>query len=379
MPKIVYCVTSSSTATAFLLPEVIMMRERGWDVVILCGDETALGFVGLASGLHLPMAREPRPLMDMGSLLLLGWALRKLRPDVLVASTPKAALLSITAGWALRIPARVYHCRGLRSEGAKGLTRALIRLLERMTARMATHVLSDSQSLAAALAAYGGSQRAHVLGLGSCMGVRTSTFRPPTLLERQRARDSLELKSSDVVALFVGRLNEDKGLDMLSRVYASLVKNRPEVGERALLVIAGPSESDSLVKRLEESLAGTRHRLVTGLVDPSRFFAAADFFVYPSRREGFPIAPLEAQAVGLPVITTDATGCIDCVLDGQTGVVVPKESSGELSAALDLLFSDTGVRLRMGSAARTWVCDNFEQDKVVAQRVEWLHSVYQAG
>jgi glycosyltransferase involved in cell wall biosynthesis len=85
-----------------------------------------------------------------------------------------------------------------------------------------------------------------------------------------------------------------------------------------------------------------------------------DVLVHPSYREGLPTVPLEAAAMGVPVVTTAIPGCVDAIKDGQTGILVPPRDSAALAETLRVLLRDSAMRERMGTTGREWVarwCD----------------------
>lgn len=77
--------------------------------------------------------------------------------------------------------------------------------------------------------------------------------------------------------------------------------------------------------------------------------------VLPSLREGFPNVVLQASAMGLPTVTTDATGAIDSVQECKTGLIVRTQDQRGLAEAIKTLIRDPGMALRYGVAARNWV------------------------
>jgi glycosyltransferase involved in cell wall biosynthesis len=93
--------------------------------------------------------------------------------------------------------------------------------------------------------------------------------------------------------------------------------------------------------------------------DVRPYLAAADLLVLPTRREGLPNVVLEAAAMGVPSVTTTATGAIDSVADGETGILVPPDDPHALAAAISALLKDPGLRRQMGESARRRVVTMF--------------------
>jgi glycosyltransferase involved in cell wall biosynthesis len=86
--------------------------------------------------------------------------------------------------------------------------------------------------------------------------------------------------------------------------------------------------------------------------------------VLPSYREGFPNAPLEAAAMGLPVVASDAVGCIDAVQDGETGVIFPAGDTDALRIAVKQYLDDPSLRRKHGAKGRLRVLKNFRPEDV---------------
>ena len=369
MPRIVFGVTIPMTAQAFLLDQMVDLHDAGWDVHLVTSPVD--GFEGLLTipgiTVHaLPMKRPPAPLLDLQSLGKWMRLLRRIEPDVLVASTPKAGLLGMLAAWVTRVPARIYHIRGLRAEGLHGLTKRLSLVSETIAIRCSTSVLCDSDSLMSRLLEVGALKRHRgtVLGGGSCCGVDTGHFRPPSRVERDAARAALRLPGHAVVIGFVGRIVSDKGITELLAATTALRSANPSV----TLVLVGPHEEPDLQLPPPSDgiiAVGTAH-------DVRGYYWAFDIFCLPSHREGFPISLLEAQACGLPVVTTAATGCVDAIVDNKTGVICPVGDKQALSSALDSFIKDASKRLIFGRAAQSWVAENFDACLVRARVIEFF-------
>jgi len=86
--------------------------------------------------------------------------------------------------------------------------------------------------------------------------------------------------------------------------------------------------------------------------------------VLPTYREGFPIAPLEAAAMELPVVATNGDGCVDAVVDGVTGLLVPPKDPQALAAAIERLILDPKLRQEMGQAGRRRVLKDFRPEAI---------------
>ena len=90
-------------------------------------------------------------------------------------------------------------------------------------------------------------------------------------------------------------------------------------------------------------------RFLGGRDDVDRLYAGMDLFVLASHREGFPRSPMEAAAMGVPVVATDIRGCRQVVDDGVTGLLVPVRDAGALAAAIATRSaSDRDRRRRFG-------------------------------
>lgn len=159
--------------------------------------------------------------------------------------------------------------------------------------------------------------------------------------------------SDEKVILYVGRLEECKGLDFLIDGLA-----RMENLDAAVLFIGNGSQEEVLKKRCRDFSLEAQF---LGHIDNEKlyqYYALADIFVLPSIttrefKEPWGLVVNEAMNQGCPVVTTDAVGAAagGLVEDGQTGHVVPEKNSDALSAAIAKLLKDDELRLRMGQNA----------------------------
>ena len=167
------------------------------------------------------------------------------------------------------------------------------------------------------------------------------------------------------IILFVGRIHQAKGLDLLVRAFAEISK----LMENTKLVIVGPDDGYlPSLKKLIADLAISNEPLFTGYLggeDKLEAYVDAEVLVLPSNYEIFGNVVLEACACGTPVVVTDHCGIADAV-DGQAGLVVPYDQEVLGKALLEIL-SDEKKRQELGERAKSLVRQQFDWLKVAEQ------------
>ena len=361
MPRILFGVTVPMTAIAFLQDQLTDLAEQDWDVHLATSPDEGFERLQLLPGVTvhaLPMKRPPAPTHDAVSLAQWIKLLGKVRPDVVVASTPKAGLLGMVAARMTRVPVRIYHLRGLRAEGLAGAARRISLASERLSITCSTDLLSDSPSLLKKIRELrlAGPHQGVVLGLGSCCGVDTNHFRPPSTEERVEARAALGIEPDQVVIGFLGRLVPDKGVPELIDAVRLLRSRQANI----VLALVGPREDATV-----EIPTGENWLKAPGPTeDPRSSYWAFDIFCLPSHREGFPISPLEAQSCAVPALATLATGCVEAIAPRASSPPVAIADPEALAGSLGVLSGDMSLRLDLGAKARLWVEENFDRDAV---------------
>jgi glycosyltransferase involved in cell wall biosynthesis len=172
------------------------------------------------------------------------------------------------------------------------------------------------------------------------------------------------------------RLVRGKGVDLVLRALKILAARG--IPYRYVIGGEGPERValEALVDELE--LRDKVHFMGSVVGEEKwRLLGNADVFVMPSRfdpaipwKESFGIAFAEAAAFGVPAVASRSGGIPDAVLDGETGILVPEESHGDIADALTLLYQKPEIRKRLGSAARERARSLFSPAAVVAQFTE---------
>jgi glycosyltransferase involved in cell wall biosynthesis len=200
---------------------------------------------------------------------------------------------------------------------------------------------------------------------------------PRAAAERERVRSRLGADGA-FVWTFVGRLEKQKGVDILLDAFARL-------GGASQLWIVGDGSLRAELERQAQALGVLeRVRFEGAVADASPFYWGADAFAIASRWEGLPLALLEAQAAGLPVVAAAAGGVAEAIREGTTGCLVPREDPEKFAAAMRQIEGDSGLARRLGyeaarQAREEWSWERMVSAYEVLYERAWKQSAKHAG
>jgi len=167
--------------------------------------------------------------------------------------------------------------------------------------------------------------------------------------------------------LCLGRLAEEKGIDVALRAFARLRPRHPD----AVLTVAGDGPVRAELEQLAASLGIDGAVRFTGFVPDEMkeaLFGAASIFLLPSRcAEAFPLVALEAARQARPVVATRLGGLPEAVLHERTGLLVDAEDPAALAGAVRTLLADPEQARRMGLRGRERVLGSFSLDGYIRQ------------
>lgn len=206
---------------------------------------------------------------------------------------------------------------------------------------------------------------------------------PRTAAARTAARDALVeanpgllLPLDAPMALYTGRLHQDKGLAQLIQAWKLLGSRWPT----ARLWIAGEGPQHRELARQIEELDLQGRVLLAGVFDEiDELLSAADLFVLPSYEEGMSLALLEAMAAGLPVVASDIPGNRPLVSDGEQGLLVPPRDAAALAAAIDRIWNEADLAAQLGAAARDRAMSRFSLDRTLDQHLALFQNLLDGG
>lgn len=308
---------------------------------------------------QIKMAREISPLSDIISLIKVIRYLLKYRPHIVNTGTPKAGLLLSVAAWLTRVPIRVYTVRGLKLETASGYKRKILLFTERIACLCSHRIIAVSESLRKRIIELklAPKEKIVVLGSGSSNGIQVSRAQ-----ELSKMNVDINVEADSFRIGFVGRITKDKGIIELLQAFRNLRKKYHNIK----LIILGDFETGDPIPDSERRYIETDPNILfLGFQqNPFPYYKFMDIFVLPSHREGFANVCLEAALMGLPIITTNATGAIDTVIDGKTGLIYEVGNVKQLEEKIEFLIRNPEIRKKMGIEGKKWVTKEFSSERI---------------
>ncbi|MGL1863265.1 MAG: glycosyltransferase family 4 protein [Pseudodesulfovibrio sp.] len=304
--------------------------------------------------------RGMNPLADLGTLLHLKQVLHRINPDVVLSYTFKPVVygsLAARMAW-VGHPKRVYSMitgLGYAFTEDKGIKRRILfniaKGMYRAGLRSCNGIIfqnPDDEAFFRKLDVVPDHAKTTVVG-GS--GIDLEHFSVAPLPEKP-------------VFLCLSRLVRSKGVALFAEAAKRLKAQYPE----AVFRIAGPMEEGGDAVTPAE-LAGWKKEgaleILDAVDDVRPLISGASAYVLPSYyREGTPRSILEAMSMGRAVITSDAPGCRETVIDGENGFLTPLKDVDALTAAMEKLIVDPALTAKMGAASRKLAEDKFDVDKV---------------
>ena len=183
---------------------------------------------------------------------------------------------------------------------------------------------------------------------------------------REAVRAELGLPASAILSVSVGRLDGQKGFDLLMHAMPFLAREFPAFH----MAIAGDGpEAERLARMAAERKVTDRVHLLGRRSDVPRLLAAADLFLFPTRMEGHPFALVEAMAAGVPVVSSSASGIPELVTDGETGRLFRPDDPCDLLDAARRALADL-PRMRAMAAAGRAVATRFTRERMLNETFE---------
>jgi glycosyltransferase involved in cell wall biosynthesis len=364
-PRLLRITTVPISLKLLLHGQISFMESQGLEVLALSASGKEVNDLKNAGIRHqsVPMTRKITPFMDLICLFRLIIIIMKFRPHIVHTHTPKAGLLGMLAAKMCFVGIRIHTVAGLPLMESTGLKRSLLKITESITYRCAHHIFPNSKGLMNYITENFkiDSNKIKVIGSGSSNGIDTTFFAPSLPLFEQAIalKKHYSIPDGAVVFCFVGRVVRDKGVNELLKVF-----NRLSPVVRSYLLLVGPFEDelDPISLESRQILNLNKNVISVGYQSDVRpFMVAADIFVFPTYREGFPNVVLQACSLKIPCIVSDINGNNEIISHHRNGLIVPPKNEEALYEAMLSLANDPDLRKKFGEASRDFVVKNFEQ------------------
>ncbi len=361
--KVLHVAQTAQGGVGSYLEEIVALqvqRHGAESVRVVLPQEHAACFPGLAVARLLPFRTSNTGRLG-GSMRMAVQAMRAVRhwqPDIVhLHSTYAGLVMRPLLALMPKAPKVIYCPHGWAFDRKLSSFQAYsIAAVERVLSKLCAAIVCVSMQDAAQARAAGISAKRLKVVLNGIADI------PP--LPREEAENAWPLGRLRI--LFVGRLDRQKGVDILFSAMDML-------GERAFAVVVGAA----VVADVRSALTPPNNVKVVGWIDRhdiAKLYASADMLVLPSRWEGLPITILEAMRAGLPVVASRVGGCPETVQDGLTGRLVAPEDAHQLAAAV-LSLNDVSLRAAIGARGRQLFLQKFQIGRVF----EELELVYRTA
>ena len=366
--KKIFQLVTVSKSIPLMKGQIEYLRDKGLDVHVVSSKGPEQNTYSSDITHVVNMEREISLKNDLKSLMNMIRLFKKEKPHIVNSGTPKAGLIGTLAAFITRRPVRIYTVRGLRLETATGFKYKILYAMEKLAMFCATDIIAISDSLKNTVIdlKLAKAKKVKVLGYGSSNGLNLTDYN----LSKKSLKSSISnsLKNYLVIG-YIGRVVKDKGIHELIDAFKIIQKDY-----KVKLLVIGSIEKGNPIDYEYFNYLKTNENviLLDHVKNPVNYYNNMDVFVFPTYREGFGNVSIEAQALKVPVITTDVTGAKDTVIDGKTGYLVNKGNVLQIVDKLKLLLDNEELRDKLGNNGRKRVFEMFSNE-VIWRELENLY------
>ena len=352
--KILLIASLADSLINFRCSLISALKDKGLEVHIAAPDLPPSSPVLLrlqAMGLtvhQVPMSRTGvNPLADLRTVWVLWRLMRLISPHLVLSYTIKPVIYGTLAAWMARVPKRFALITGLgyafQGSGERNCLRALVYRLY-SSALVRAHLVffqnPDDLDLFKKCNILHASTSVCIVN-GSGVDLASFTERPLPVAALAGA----------VRFLLIGRLLGDKGVREYVQAARILKRSHPQV-QCAIVGWIDSNPNAITQNELEGWVADGSIEFLGRLDDVRAALESCSVYVLPSYREGTPRSVLEAMAIGRAIVTTDAPGCRETVVDGDNGYLVPVQDAVALAKAMARFIDEPTLQTSMGRRSR---------------------------
>lgn len=369
--KICFAVTLAGTYKGFLLElSHYLINEHDYDVTVICSATSSMKELTGEHLHYIPLKMKRglslglRPIWEMYRIF------KREKFDIVQYSTRNAGTYASIAAWLAGIKCRLYCQWGMMFIALKGFKRFLLWLDEKIITRLSTVIESESFSMYETAISHGMYKRekASVIWNGSACGVNIAKYEMPKKEEwRDEVRQKYGIAKDACVFGYCGRITRDKGMNELFAAFRELLKKRSAY----LMIIGSYDHPETIDQMLFDWAKSCPQVIFTGRINEvPKYYSALDVFMSLSYREGFGLVVIEAAAMGVPGIVSDALGQRDTIEDQVTGLSVPTKNVDKVVEAMTNCIDNPDKVREMGIAARKNVEEKYDQQELFRRLAE---------
>ena len=347
------------------------MREKGFDVIMVssAGPESAIVQQSESCPLiTINMTRSITPLQDIVAVFRLWWTFINLRPTIVHTHTPKAGLLGMLAAKMAGVPVRLHTVAGIPWTESGFLMRIIYKNVERITAWSSHRLYANSAGMLQFLRFENitfDPAKIKLLGQGSSNGIDCNYFNKKNVdpEEINYLREKSKIGPEAKIWIFIGRIVKEKGICELVNAFIQFQQFYPN--DQLWLVGDQEGSRDPLSKDTITKIKSNEKILQWGHQHDIRpFLSAAYALVFPSYREGFPNVPMQAGAMGCPLILSDIKGCNEIVEHDKNGLLIKPKDVQSIVSAMTYLRRNPKLCEQFAEKSQELIADKFKQDVI---------------
>ncbi len=369
LKKICIITTVWSSINNWIKPFLKEYHDNNIDITIVCNmdkdyEEKLHEDYPFVHTKAIPFPRGINFAGSIKSIIHLRKFFKKEKFDLVQYSTPNASFYASTAARLCKVPVRLYCQWGMVYVTQTGIKHKIFRWMEKTICKNSTMVQPDSFGNLEFCRNEGfyNENNSCVIWNGSAKGLNLEAYDISRKEEyAEEIKTKYEIKDSDIVIGFVGRLGREKGCNELFSAFRNIKKDFDNVK----LLFVGPIEKeDTIEPELLEYFKNCDDIIKTDRVpNVEKYMSAMDVFALPSYREGFGMSVVEASAMEVPVVATKYPGPSGGMIDGITGIAIDIKDVKGLEKAIRCLISDREKAEKMGKAGREYVISHFDYKK----------------
>lgn len=361
--KLCFVVSTASTVQAFLTNHIKILSSEYNITIVGKFNELEikqLNYLPFFEIKSINIARKINIYQDFLTLIRLYIFFKINNFHIVQSITPKAGLLSMIAAFFANIKFRLHIFTGQVWANEKGFKKHFFKLFDKIIVNFSTHILIDSKSQSDFLINENILRKkdSNVLGNGSISGVNTSIFKPNPE-HKFNFKKSLGLNENDIIILFLGRINRDKGILDLRDAFIQLNSKYLNT----YLIVVGFDE-ENLMNGVISKVTKEKIFFFGPVSNTYDYYQISDIFCLPSYREGFGTSIIEASSCGIPIVCSDIYGLRDTVVDNYTGLKHLVKDSTDLFLKLSILVENQEYRNQLGRNGIKYVNDYFNDHYV---------------